>query len=199
MQLILIRHGEPDLSCGNVDPPLSSLGRDQAAITAQWLGTEPIERVVTSPLLRAKQTAEPLARRRGLPLDIVEGVAEVDRWGAEYLSVEELRRDGGEAWSTFLADPVGMLGGNEAQFRAEVMNAVREIASSGKGRTAIATHGLPINLILASTLGLDGLTHFSPRHASICRLHVSPEGELTVLSINESIHLKYGASVAETA
>ena len=43
MQLILIRHGEPDLSAGSVDPPLSERGVRQAEETAARLSHEAID------------------------------------------------------------------------------------------------------------------------------------------------------------
>jgi len=189
VQLILIRHGEPDMSAGHDDPPLSARGRAQAEATAERLALEPIDRVVCSPLKRARQTAEPLAARLGLPLEELEGVAEVDRWGARYVSVEDLRRTGGEPWARFLADPVAALGGDELAFRRDVLQALQQLARECRGRTAIATHGLPINLILATQLGLAGLTNFAPLHASVTRLHVSDSAALSVLSINEGTHL----------
>lgn len=193
MQLILIRHGEPDLSDGPSDPPLSSRGHHQAAQTAARLADESIDRIVSSPLLRARQTAEPLAAALGLPIDEVEGVAEVDRWGASYVSVEAMRQAGGEPWARFLADPVGALGGDEKAFREEVLATLHELASQTRGRTAVATHGLPINLILAELLKLPGLTNFAPHHASVTRLHVAPGGRLSVLSINEMTHISRSA------
>ncbi|GAB5413495.1 MAG: hypothetical protein Cons2KO_10980 [Congregibacter sp.] len=189
VQLILIRHGEPDLSNGADDPPLSQLGLQQARQSAELLSREPINRIVSSPLLRARQTAEPLAAALALPVELVDGVAEVDRWGASYISVEDLRREGGEAWAHFLRDPVGALGGDEAAFRRDVSATFRQLALEVDGRTAVATHGLPINLILAQLLNLDGLTNFSPHHASVTRLHIGDGGRMRVLSINESIHI----------
>ena len=189
MQLILIRHGEPDLSDGPEDPPLTVRGHRQAEETAARLALEPIDRIVSSPLLRARQTAEPLAEQLGLQVDVVEGVAEVDRWGANYVSVEALRKQGGQPWANFLADPVGTLGGDEELFRREVSATLQDIAHSTQGRTAITTHGLPINLILAELLGLQGLTNFAPHHASVTRLHVSLGGRMSVLTVNEMTHL----------
>lgn len=194
MQLILVRHGEPDMSRGSTDPRLSERGRHQARETATRLSREPITRIVSSPLIRARQTAAPLAEALDLPVEEVEGVAEIDRWGARYVSVEALRAEGGDEWHRFLADPVGTLGGDETAFRRDVLAAVRELALAGEGRVAVMTHGLPINLLLSEALGLDGLTNFSPHHASVSRLHAGGDGRLAVLSINEAIHLDRGGA-----
>jgi broad specificity phosphatase PhoE len=72
-RLYLIRHGQ---SAGNAEgrfgghgpTPLSDLGRDQAEKTAQALAKEGIDVIYSSDLLRAVQTAEPLANMLGLPI-----------------------------------------------------------------------------------------------------------------------------------
>jgi broad specificity phosphatase PhoE len=69
----LVRHGQ---SAGNAEgrfgghgpTPLSELGREQAKITAQMLARERIDAVYTSDLLRAVQTAQPLAELLDLPI-----------------------------------------------------------------------------------------------------------------------------------
>ncbi len=63
MQIVLIRHGQPewmrdDLNVEN--PPLTELGHHQAVRMAEVLGNESFDEVLVSPLLRARQTAEPL-------------------------------------------------------------------------------------------------------------------------------------------
>ena len=176
------------MSAGPENPALSSRGRQQARETARYLAREPIERIVSSPLRRAQETAEPLAGALSMAVEELDGVAEIDRWGARYVSVEDLRAAGGPDWQHFLADPVGMLGGDEPAFRRDVLAAVRELGGGG-GRVAVITHGLPINLLLGHALGIEGLTNFSPRHASLSRIHVDSGGRFTVLSVNEATHL----------
>src|SRR4028119_462374 len=72
-RLYLIRHGQ---SAGNAagrfgghsPTPLSELGFEQAKHTAQALTKEKIQAVYSSDLLRAVQTAEPLAKSLNLPI-----------------------------------------------------------------------------------------------------------------------------------
>ncbi len=73
-RLYLIRHGQ---SAGNAEgrfgghgpTPLSDLGRDQAERTANLLAKEGINAIYSSDLLRAVQTAEPLAKMLDLPIN----------------------------------------------------------------------------------------------------------------------------------
>lgn len=73
MKLILIRHGRPDEADATRphDPPLSADGWRQARAAAALLATEGVTGIVASPLLRAQQTARPLAERQGLDIETV--------------------------------------------------------------------------------------------------------------------------------
>ena len=85
MRLILIRHGRPDeddLERPN-DPPLNAEGWSQARAVARLLETEGVTRIVASPLLRAQQTAAPLAEALALTIETIEGWAEADRKRSE--------------------------------------------------------------------------------------------------------------------
>ena len=72
MELLLIRHGLPlrveRADGAPADPPLAPEGRAQAERLAAWLAPERIDAVYASPMRRARETAEPLARARGLAL-----------------------------------------------------------------------------------------------------------------------------------
>jgi broad specificity phosphatase PhoE len=104
MKIILVRHGRPDENDARNpgDPPLNPDGRRQANAIADLLSLETIDRIVASPLRRARQTAEPLAQRLGQAIDIVDGWAEADRFSARYRSTETLRSLGQEEWQRFL-------------------------------------------------------------------------------------------------
>ncbi|MFM8851878.1 MAG: histidine phosphatase family protein, partial [Acidimicrobiaceae bacterium] len=87
MELILVRHGLPlrrEVVDGPADPELSPEGVNQAARLANYLATEKIAAIYSSPMKRAIQTAEPLAQTTGLPISIVDEVAEYDRLSNEY-------------------------------------------------------------------------------------------------------------------
>lgn len=63
MEIVLIRHGEPEWVRDGltiVDPPLTDLGHRQAELLAGWLRDEDFDEVLVSPLVRARQTAAPL-------------------------------------------------------------------------------------------------------------------------------------------
>lgn len=192
MKLILIRHGRPDEDdiARPHDPPLRADGWQQARAVASQLASEGITRIVSSPLLRARQTAVPLAERLGLAIDIIDGWAEADRHVARYRSTETLRQQGDEEWGRFLQDPVRYLGGDPQQFHAEVLGALEAVlsAAGGSGHVAVFTHGLPINVVLSHVLGLERITHFAPGYGSITRLRARGPDAIGVFSVNENGH-----------
>jgi broad specificity phosphatase PhoE len=188
MQLLLIRHGRPEN--GISDPKLSEMGRARAATLSRFLGRAGIDAILASPLRRAVETAEPTAKALGLDIRLVDGLAEADRFGAQYRSIEELRRSPQE-WAKFLADPIGFLGGNAATFKRDVVGAIDlALASGGNGKVALFTHGLPINVVLSHALGLEKITHFVPHYCSITRIRGNSSDDLTVISVNETIFLE---------
>src|SRR4029079_7884994 len=107
--------------------------RGVAALLAQ----EGIDRIVTSPLLRARETAAPLAERLGLVPEVVDGWAEADRHLDRYRSVETLKAMGGGEWQRFLADPVRYMGGDTATFRSGVLGALAALLASGPRDTHV--------------------------------------------------------------
>jgi probable phosphoglycerate mutase len=68
MEIVLIRHGEPEWVRDGltvVDPPLTDLGRSQAELLAERLRTDEFDEVLVSPLVRARETARPLLEALG--------------------------------------------------------------------------------------------------------------------------------------
>jgi broad specificity phosphatase PhoE len=192
MRLILVRHGRPnegDVDAPN-DPPLDADGWRQARAAANLLAREGITRIVASPLLRAQETAMPLAERLGLPIGTIEGWAEADRRASRYRSTETLRAEGGEAWERFMQDPVRYLGADPDSFRAGVLAALHTTAApeSKASRVVVFTHGLPINVVLSHALGLMSITHFLVAYGSVTRLRRRDDGGYGVSSVNETGH-----------
>lgn len=83
--MILLRHGQSWFNHhfsqtrkdpGIRDPALTPLGEQQAAVAAETLAGEDIQRILASPYTRALQTAAPVARRLGIPILVNLGVRE---------------------------------------------------------------------------------------------------------------------------
>src|SRR5687768_2128817 len=80
-----LRHGETEANAsriiaGSLDVDLTPLGREQAQAAARALSREPITAVYSSPLRRARETAEPVAEALALPIILIGEIAERN-WG----------------------------------------------------------------------------------------------------------------------
>ena len=193
MQLILIRHGLPqrvELEAGAADPPLAPRGHEQAERVAKWLANEAIDVIYSSPMNRARQTAEPYAQLKALPIHERDGVAEYDRHATSYVPMEELRKDDPEAWAAFVSGGYN----NDLdihQFHATVVNTLEQIIENHAGeRVAVFCHGGVINVWTAHVLGMTPRLFFEPKYTSIHRYLCARTGERNVEALNESSHLR---------
>ena len=194
MELVLVRHARPErveLVDGRADPALDRVGRRQAAAVAAALAVEEVDAVVSSPLLRARQTAEPIAAALGREVEIVDGVAEWDRDASSYIPVEELRRSHPEMWAALTTGDWDALGIDLPAFVDRVVTALEGVATSNPGRrVAVVCHGGVINAWSAHVLGVARTLFFEPEYTSISRFLVARDGRCSLQSLNEAAHLR---------
>ena len=191
MRLMLVRHGKPNEldDTRPHDPGLNTDGRRHAKAVAKLLAREAITHIVSSPMQRAWETAQPLASITGLSVEVVAGWAEADRMTDRYRSTETLRAQGAEEWQRFLANPIRYLGAEPEVFRAEVLGAFSAVLTLPmNSRVAVFTHGMAINTVLSHLLGLQSLVHFAPGYGSVTRLGARTPDQVGVVSVNELGH-----------
>ncbi|PFG31394.1 histidine phosphatase family protein [Paramicrobacterium agarici] len=94
-QITFVRHGQTDWNLqrriqGLTDIPLNDTGRAQARRTGEQLALDSWDAIVSSPLSRARETAEIIARHVGLPSpDLIDGLQERAHGDMEGMSFEE--------------------------------------------------------------------------------------------------------------
>lgn len=93
MDIYLIRHGETDYNRekrlqGETDIPLNSRGIELAQMTAQGMRNLHFDRIYTSPLVRAKKTAEIIRGDRNIPIIPTDGLKEISFGDYEGLTVK---------------------------------------------------------------------------------------------------------------
>jgi probable phosphoglycerate mutase len=196
VHLLLIRHAEPvriapGESGARADPHLTARGREQADRLAAWLATEAVDAVVSSPLRRATETAEPVARACGTAVEVLDHLMEYDANVDHYIPAEELRATGDERWTAMVEGRWEDFGGeNPAAFRARLVPCFDGIvAAHPGGRVAVVCHGGVINVFLAAVLGLDRHLWFEPDYTSISRVAAARTGPRSLLTLNETAHL----------
>ena len=163
-RLVLVRHGETiwhaeNRYAGRTDIALTQLGLRRAEGLAARARTAGLHAVWSSPLSRARLTAEPVAATLGIFLQIEQRLVELDFGQAEGLSPEEMQVRFPEAREAFLLNPVTHpLPGGEDPVSAtrRAMAALFAIADSlpDDGRALIATHSTLIRLLLCHVLGI---------------------------------------------
>ena len=192
---MLIRHALPvrrELEEGIADPELSPAGLAQAQHLADYLASEPIDAIYSSPMQRAMQTAAPMAAARGLDVTLVDGVAEWDRNSSEYIPIEELKAARDPRWLAMAAGEILMVDETPEDFRDRVVTAVERIIDDHPGhRVAVTCHGGVVNAYLAHVLDLPiSAGFFYPNYTSIHRVAASRGGVRSVVTINETAHLR---------
>ena len=192
MELILIRHGLPqhvETTDGSpADPPLSEIGHTQAAQMATWLQHEAIDALYSSPMARAHQTAEPLARAQGLEIELEAGVAEFDQHSDAYVPVEKLKQLDYARWQRLMQ---GDLDVDMDEFADTVITTLERIVQENRGRRAAVTcHGGVINVWTAHVIGFTPRLFFNPDYTSINRFQCASSGERSVITLNEAVHLR---------
>ncbi len=195
MELILVRHGLPvrrEVVEGPADPELSVEGQDQSARLANYLATESIAAIYSSPMKRAFQTAEPLAVKTSLPISIVDDVAEYDRLSNEYIPIEELRAANDERWHKLVAGGWQSDSDTLDNFRHRVVSSLEQLISQHASQRIVVTcHGGVINQYIAHVLGISTERgFFYPQYTSIHRVVAAQNGLRSIVSLNEIAHLR---------
>lgn len=201
-RLILLRHGVTDFTVGGrldgrggSDPQLNATGAAQAEKAAAALGelvTGPVT-VVTSSLARARQTGAAAARVLG-----VQPICDED-WdeqafgvwdGLSYAEIGE--RFPGDPARMRVEDDFRVDGGETHLELSGRVDAARERALAHGGTVVVATHRMPILVVLRSLLGLGfgqaWLLHADP--ASLTEIHVYADGSASVAYTNDTHHLR---------
>jgi len=173
--LILVRHGRTEanragLLLGRLDVDLDDVGRAQAAAAAAAIG--PVDRVVSSPLARTRQTAEAF----GTPVEVDERWIELD-YGE--LDGTPLREVPAERWAAWRGDVGWAPPGGESlrDLGARVRAACEELADDARERTVVVvSHVSPIKGAAAWAMGVGDEVAW--------RLHLSP-GSITRVAVGE--------------
>jgi broad specificity phosphatase PhoE len=199
-EIILVRHGRTaynreHIIRGRADVPLDDHGRRQAALLAEALAQRSLRAVHTSSLSRARETAEAIAARCGLPVEESPELIDIDfgQWqGQPWAEVE--RR-----WP----DLVAVWQGEPGRFRAPEGESLAEVqvragafvsrlaAEPGDGAIALVSHRVVVKAILCDVLGA-GLKPFWRLRQDTAALSVLQDyrGQLALGVVNDRCHLR---------
>ncbi|MFI9505406.1 bifunctional RNase H/acid phosphatase [Nocardia sp. NPDC052566] len=199
-RLLLLRHGQTELSVqrrysGRGNPPLTELGRRQAAGAAKMLAAKgDIAAVVSSPLGRARATAEAAATALGVPVRIMDGLIETDFGDWEGLTFLEAAERDPELHARWLGDPsVPAPGGESFDAVRERIATVRAdlVALYPGANVVVVSHVTPIKTLLQLALGV-GPSLLYRLHLDLASLSIAefyPDGGSSVRLVNDTSYL----------
>jgi probable phosphoglycerate mutase len=201
-RLLMLRHGQTEHSVqrrysGRADLPLTEWGKRQAAAAAtRLMSVDGVTAVVSSPLCRARQSAQPVADALGVSLHVHDGLIETDFGAWEGLTFAEASARDPELHTRWLTDTsVAPPGGESMDAVHRRVRQVRDqlIARHGAATLIMVSHVTPIKSILR--MALDAAPSLLHRlHLDIGSLSIAdfyPDGPATVNLVNDTSHLPH--------
>ena len=196
----LIRHGETEWNRqqvfrGRIDVPLNQLGRRQAELLGEHFRPHRVDAVYSSPLRRALETAQAIARPHGLEVRTVEGLTDIDYGGWQGLPREEVERTYPDLYRLWEQSPhlVRMPGGESLEeVRRRAYAAFSEIRSRHPDQNVvIVAHRVVNKVLICALLGLDN-SHFWRIRQDNCGITTFIEDHrgLVLMGHNDLCHLR---------
>jgi len=186
--LILVRHGRTAANAagvlqGHLDLSLDDVGHQQVSAVAAAIG--PVDRVICSPLERARQTAAEF----GAPVTIDERWIELNYGEFDGLPLSSVPADVWQRWSadTTFATPGGeSMGSLDQRVRSAAVDA---LSFADDERVVVVSHVTPIKAAVAWALGCDISISFRCHldQASVCRIVAGARGPV-LRSFNEVLY-----------
>lgn len=201
--VVIIRHGQSQGNAegrfgGHTDTPLSPRGRKQAQATARALASEKFSAIYSSDLPRAIETASPLAKLVGVPLETSDALRERSVGVMEGLTFEEAAEQHPEQYQALLRrDFEHVLVGGES-YRQTLDRASRQLDEAIEqhkgGRIALFAHTGTICILILHLMGALDAPDLKPvwiatANCGIARFDLRDDGFVRVLTINDTRHL----------
>lgn len=201
VRILLLRHGQTAMSAAGVfsgrsDPELTDLGQEQVRRAASYLASrqdagEGIDRVISSPLTRTRQTADAAAQVLGLDVETDGNLIETDFGQWEGLTFDEVQRRWPEEHAAWVADTCVPTLGGESMSQVEQRCSTLVGGLDGAGTVLLVSHVSPIKAILRDALQVPS-TMYSTLHLDLAGLSVVEfyPGHSMVREVNDTHYLR---------
>lgn len=199
-RFILVRHGQTEWNLveryrGRADIALNDTGREQARRLAERLAGEPIAAVYAGPLQRTLATAEPIAAAKGLWVQSLRALIDIDFGAWQGLTGAEAEARYPALYGLWLNRPGEVRfpeGESLGEVRRRAMAAVRDLARRHQGETVVlVSHKIVNKVILCAVLGLSNhaIWRIDQDNGAINRFEFEG-GRWMVRTINDVCHLR---------
>jgi broad specificity phosphatase PhoE len=197
---LLLRHGQTAMSterrfAGRGDIALTKEGTRQAASAGRRLAKSSIDIIVTSPLQRARRTAEAVAEATGAAMEVDDDLIEADFGAWEGLTFAEA----GQRWPAELSawmtspDAAPPDGESFAMVALRVLGALDRLLDAHRHRrTVIVSHVTPIKTLVCRALLAppEAMFRMNLDVASLCHIDCFDNGAALLRSLNDTGHLQ---------
>lgn len=197
---LLLRHGQTEMSvqgrfAGRGDVPLTDTGAQQAVAVADRLSARGADLVVSSPLSRARHTAQAVAEAAGAPLVVDDDLAETDFGAWEGLTFAAVMGRWPAQLSAWQSDAeVAPPGGESfAAVASRVNGALDRLLADHRGQTiVVVSHVTPIKTLICRALLAPPAAMFRMHLdvASLCEAAWFADGPALLRSLNDTAHLR---------
>jgi broad specificity phosphatase PhoE len=198
-ELMLARHGETAWNVekvfrGRADVNLDEVGVTQAELLGKYLGNWDLGAIYSSPLRRALDTANMVARYQKVAVRVAEGLIDFDYGEWQSLSEQDVKRIYPALLSEWQDSPhkVTMPGGERLEdVRGRAVEVVDGILSRHQGAVLLVSHRVVIKVLVCHLLGLDN-SHFWNIRQDVCGITVFgyADGRFVLTGHNDTSHLR---------
>ncbi len=197
--IYLVRHGETaynrdGLGLGREDVPMTEAGMAQAAAVARRFASMPVQRVLTSPLVRASHIGDAIAATAGVPAERAEALTELDVGETEGLTFAEMRTRYPEFLARWASDDgwqARMPGGESmSDLAARLAPLASEVKGAEGEEIVIVSHNFTLRALTCLLLGIEvsRFRSFEIGLTAVTTLTVR-NGRVGVRSMNDACHL----------
>jgi len=162
IRVVLWRHGQTDWNVenrfqGHSDIPLNKVGHYQASEAAKVLAALRPDRIISSDLIRAQETAAPLAGLTDIKVEINPNLRETDGGLWEGKLASENRATHGELFANWYEggdEPAGVTGERRSDVAKRAVSVIEKETTNFSGTIVFVTHGGTVRSVLGSILKL---------------------------------------------
>lgn len=198
-KLILARHGETMWNVervfrGRADVNLDEIGIKQAELLGKYLSNWELEAIYSSPVKRALDTANIIARRQKVSVHIAEGLIDFDFGEWQSLPEKEVKRLHPAVLDEWHNNPhkVKMPGGESLDdVRERAVEVVNDVLSRHQGNVLLVSHRVVIKVLICYLLGLDN-SHFWNINHDVGGITIfnCGDGRFVLTRHNDTSHLR---------
>jgi len=198
-ELILARHGETvwnveKIYRGRTDVNLDEVGIKQAELLGKYLSNRELEAIYSSPLKRAIDTANIIARYQKIGVHIAEGLIDFDYGEWQSLPEQEAKRLYPTLHNEWHNSPhkVKMPGGESLEdVKTRAIEVVNDVLSKYQGGVVLVSHRVVNKVLICSLLGLEN-SYFWNIKQDVCGITIFNyvDGRFVLARHNDTSHLR---------